>query len=115
MAVCSVRHVVEIGDEHRQCGLDALADFGIFRDDRDDVVGRDLEKGLWHERRLLALGEKARQRVVVVRHEHAAARDRGDFDERTAIEEDLVHLSSYWRVDVEACTACAGLGIDAAL
>ena len=48
--------------------LDALTDLGILRDDRDDVVGRDLDEGVRNKRLPGSLRDDSRNRIEV----HAA-------------------------------------------
>ena len=77
-------HVELLGDQHRQHGLDPLADLGVLRHDRDAIVGGDLDEG--RENRLVgALAERGRGGLAPPHaDQHAAARERADLQEAAA-------------------------------
>ena len=80
------RHAELVGEDHRQRRLDALTDLGILRDDRDDVVGRDLDEGVRNKRLPGSLRDDSRNRIEVRGDEHAATGQRRHAQERPSIE-----------------------------
>src|SRR5205823_5365619 len=95
-------HLELLGDDHRQGGLHALADFGLFGNEGDDAVRCDADEGVGSEfsagRGLDDFGRDRRTTGLEKETEHeAAARQRGKFQEIAAIdptgESGRVHLA----------------------
>ena len=71
---------------------------GFFDDDRDDVVGRDLDEGVGHEGRppgaCGACANTPVERIEIGGDHHAAAGQRGDLEEGATIERASLSMAS---------------------
>jgi hypothetical protein len=91
-----------IGDDHRETGLHALPDLGIFTHDGDGAVGSDTDEGKrekdWGRlrcRRLRRCGESLGGRLEMIGEEKAASGNGGDTKKSATIEERGVHGTSW--------------------